>query len=102
MALAAGRAAFHPPTASPARQLLQPLPRTPTNAFAEAQVGLLRPNPLPPFSDALQRLPRNLHYLITLRRMSAVGALYLLITWAFPLAGLAYFVAPKVTADRAW
>ena len=45
----------------------------------------------------LQRLPHNVHYLTTLRKFSFAGALYLLLTWMFPLAGLMYFVAPKVS-----
>jgi hypothetical protein len=49
------------------------------------------PAPLP-----LQRLPRNLHYLTTLRKFTLTGALDLLLTWMFPIAGLMYFVAPKV------
>lgn len=46
----------------------------------------------------LQRLPRNLHYLFTLRKPSLSGALYLLLTWMFPMAGLLYFAAPKVSS----
>ncbi|GAB4819414.1 hypothetical protein N2152v2_006460 [Parachlorella kessleri] len=42
-----------------------------------------------------RRLPHNLYYLTTLRKFSFAGALYLLLTWMFPLAGLLYFVAPK-------
>ena len=45
----------------------------------------------------LQRLPNNLRGVFSLRRRSALGALYLLITLAFPLTGLAYFLAPHYT-----
>lgn len=44
----------------------------------------------------MQRLPRNLHYAVSLRKFSVTGAMYLLLTWMLPMAGLAYFVAPKV------
>ncbi len=52
-----------------------------------------------PLLCCAQRLPHNLYYLTTLRKFSFAGALYLLLTWMFPLAGLLYFVAPKV---RSW
>ena len=44
----------------------------------------------------MQRLPHNLPYMFRLRKFSFPGALYLLLTLMFPVAGLMYFVAPKV------
>lgn len=79
---------------------------TASSAFlANLHTPPLVPTPLVPPPSAskqapthprLQRLPRNLHYLFTLRKPSLSGALYLLLTWMFPMAGLLYFVAPKV------
>ncbi|PRW20778.1 Meiotic nuclear division 1 [Chlorella sorokiniana] len=44
-----------------------------------------------------RRLPRDLLSGMWLRRSSLPGALYLLLTIAFPVAGLAYFLAPNTT-----
>ena len=55
------------------------------------------PSWLPPPPRPLQRLPNNLPSAFALRRRSALAALYLLLTIAFPLTGLAYFVAPHYT-----
>ena len=36
--------------------------------------------------------------MVTLRAPRLTAALFLILTWVFPLAGLAYFVAPKVSS----
>lgn len=60
-----------------------------------ARLLLALPLPLPP----LQRLPRDLLSGVWLRRSSLPAALYMLLTVAFPAAGLAFFLAPNV---RGW
>jgi hypothetical protein len=52
---------------------------------------------LAPLSACLQRMPRNLRSALWLRQASLPAALYLLLTIAFPVAGLTYFLAPKVS-----
>jgi hypothetical protein len=90
-----------PPGTPPPRPPPRPRPPPPhththTHTHTQSHARHIHSRPTRP----LQRLPSSMRHAVWLRKPSLLGGLYLLLTAAFPAAGLAYFFAPQ--ARQAW